>query len=243
MRVFCSVAVAQVGAGHQVGLYPVMDLQRTLGLQPGRLLVAGVLFGSLGQQAAHELLHVAVDHPLPAVNDGVHEVVAPAHEPVLHVNGILFPVHDPGRDAVQAERADELPVPDAGAALHRQAALLADRVPQAGARVELRPGEVHLAQIPRVVHVEQQEVHVRGQARRRVGRGVQYVHVLLEQLAHGRAPERPREIVHFEHRVKENEQQQHGHHDGVRIALEQIEHFSRRSVKQNQITKCVKFIE
>lgn len=213
--VFCSVAVAQVGAGHQVGLNPVVDLQWTLGLKPGRLLVARVLLGFLGQQVTHQLVHVAVNHPLPAVHDSVHEVVAPAHEPVLHVNGILVPIHDPGRDAVQAERADELPVPDAGTALHRQAALLADRLPQAGARVELRPGEVHLAQIPRVVHVEQQEVHVRGQARRRVGRGVQYVHVLLEQLAHGRAPERPREIVHFKHPVKEDEQQQRGHHDRV----------------------------
>jgi len=215
------VAVAQVGAGHQVGLYPVVDLQRTLGLHAGRLHVAGVVLGALGQQLAHHFLHVAVDHPLPAVHDRVDEVVAAGDEPVFHVNGIVVPVHDPRRYGVQAERPDELAVPDVGAALHRQPALLPDGLPQAGPGVELGPGEVHLAQIPRVVHVEQQKVHVRGQARGRVRGRVQHVHVLLEQRAHGRAPERPGEIVHFEHPVQQHQHQQHGHRGGVHVALEQ----------------------
>lgn len=178
-----------------------MDLQRTLGLQPRRLLRARVLLGVLGQHLAHQLLHVAVDHTLPAVHNRVHEIVTPADEPVLHVDGVFVPIDDPGRYAVQAERPDELAVPDAGAALYRKTALLADRRPQAGSRVELGPGEVHLAQVPRVVHVEQQEVHVRGQTRGRVRGGVQYVYVLLEQRAHGRAPERPGKIMHLEYRV------------------------------------------
>lgn len=218
-----SVAVAQVGAGHHVGLNPVVHLQRTLGLHPGRLQLARVLLGPFGQQLTHHLIDVAVDHALPAVHDGVDEVVAPADEPVFHVDGIVVPVHDPGRYAVQAERSDELPVPDVSTALHRQATLLPDGRPQARPRVELGPGEVHLAQVPRVVHVEQQEVHVRGQTRRRVGRRIQHVHVLLEQRAHGRAPECPGEIVHLKHPVQQHQHQQHGHHRGVRVALENIE--------------------
>lgn len=89
------------------------------------------------------------------MHDGIDEVVAPAHEPVLHVNRVPVPVNDPGRYAVQAERPDELPVPDAGATLDGQPALFPNRFPQPGARVELCPGEIHLPQVPRVVHVEQ----------------------------------------------------------------------------------------
>lgn len=205
----------------------MVDLQRALGLHPGRFLqVTGPLLSALGQQLTHQHLDVAVDHPLPAVHDGVDEVVAPAHEPVLHVNGVSIPVNDPGRYAVQAERPDELPVPNAGATLHRQPTLLPDRLPQPGARVELCPGEVHLSQVPRVVHVEQQEVHVRGQARRRVRSGVQYVHVLLQDPAHGRTPQRPGKIVHLEHPVQDHDYQQRGHRESVRIARQQeFNHF------------------
>lgn len=94
-------------------------LQRAFGLHFGCLQIARVLLGALGQQLAHQLLHVAVDHPLPAVHDRVDEIVAPAHEPVFHVNGIVVPVHDPGRYGVQAKRPDEFAIPDVGAALHR----------------------------------------------------------------------------------------------------------------------------
>lgn len=225
MRLPRSVAVAQVRAGHQVGLYPVVDLQRALRLEPRRLHVRRVLFGELGQQLAHQLLHIAVDHALPAVHDRVHEAVAAAHEPVLHVDGVVVPVHDPRRYGVHGERANEFPVPDVSAALHRQPALLADRLPQAGARVELGAREVHLAQVPRVVHVEQQEVHVRGQARGRERGRVQYVHVLLEQRACGRAPEGPSEVVHLKHPVQQHHHQQRGHRDRVRVAREQVKHF------------------
>lgn len=197
----------------------MVDLQRALGLHPGRFLqVAGPLFGSFGQQLIHQHLDVAVDHPLPAVHDGIDEVIAPTHEPVLHVNGISFPVNDPGRYAVQAKRPDELPVPDASATLHGQPALLPNRRPQPGASVEFCAGEVHLPQVPRVVHVEQQEVYVRGQARRGKRSGVQYVHVLLQDPAHGRTPQRSGKIVHLEHPVQDHDHQQHGHREGVRIA-------------------------
>lgn len=95
-----SISVAQIGTGHQVGLYPVVDLQRALRLQSGRLHVAGVLLGVLDQQLTHQLLDVAVDHPLPAVHDRVDKIVATADELVLHVDGVVIPVHDPRRYAV-----------------------------------------------------------------------------------------------------------------------------------------------
>lgn len=44
-----SVSVAQVGTGYHVRLHPVVDFQRALRLHPGRLLIAGTLFGVLGQ--------------------------------------------------------------------------------------------------------------------------------------------------------------------------------------------------
>lgn len=114
------------------------------------------------------------------MHDRVHETVTSADKPVFHVNGVLVPVDDPGRYGVQAKCPDELPVPDVGAALHRQAAFLADGPPQTGALVELHSGEIYLSQVSRIVHVEQQDIHVRGQARRRVRGGIQYVHILLE---------------------------------------------------------------
>lgn len=224
-----SISVAQIGAGHEVRLNPMVDLQRALGLHAGCLLqVTWSLLCTLSQQLTHHHLDVAVDHPLPAVHDGVDEVITAAHESVLHVNRFPVPVNDPRRYAVQAERPNELPVPDAGATLHGQPTLLPDRRPQPGARVELCPGEVHLPQVPRVVHVEQQEVHVRGQARRRVRSGVQYVHVFLHDPAHGRTPQGPGKIVHFKYPVQENDHQQRGYRDRVRVARQQeINHFTR----------------
>lgn len=164
------------------------------------------------------------------MNDGVDEVVAPTHEPMLHVNRISVPVNDPGRYAVQAERPDELPVPDAGATLHGKPTLVPDRFPQPCARVELGPGEVHLSQVPWVVHVEQQKVHVRGQTRWRVRSGVQYVHVLFKNPAHGRAPKGPGKIVYFEHPVQEHDHKQRGHRNRISVARQQeVKHFTRFS--------------
>lgn len=166
----------EVGAGHEVGLYPVVYLERTLGLDvgPGPGTAAAVdrrrSLGSAagGQHVAHQLVGVAADHALPVVHDGPDEPVGLGHEPELEEYGHVVPVHDPGADLVPGERAHELAVPDAIGDGEHEAAAAPELGPQPGAEQELDAGQVDLAQVPRVIHVRQVQVQVGGEARGRV---------------------------------------------------------------------------
>jgi len=160
----------EYGAGHEVGLYPVVYLDGTLG-SPIRAVGVRGLGGrrrTTTDYGAHQLVRAAVDHPLPVVHDGPDETVGLGHEPELEEYGHVVPVHDPGTDLVPAERPHELAVPDAVGYGEYEAAAAPELLPQAGAQQELYAGQVDLAQVPSVVHVRQVHVQVGGQAHGRV---------------------------------------------------------------------------
>lgn len=69
-----------------------------------------------------------------------------------------------GRYFVDAEGPQEPTVADRRCTLHHPGSLGTDLAVQVTPLVEVRSGEVQLAKVPRVVHVEEKRVHVRGGA-------------------------------------------------------------------------------
>lgn len=207
----------QVGAGHEVGLYPVVYLDGTLGSPVravGRLGRGRSRGRGRGRQrrpagpaedGAHQLLRAAVDHPLSVIHDGPDETVGLRHEPELEEYRHVVPVHDPGADLVPAERTHELPVPDAVGDGEYEPAAAPELAPYAGAQQELDTRQVDLAQVPGVVHVGQVHVQVGGQAHGRVHGRVGGPELFLEPRGRHVAEQRPEEVRQV--------QRAHGGHD------------------------------
>lgn len=62
------------------------------------------------------------------------------------------------------QRLDESTITNGRCTLHNARSLGTDFAVQARSLVEVRSGEIQLAQVPRVVHVIKERVHVRGGA-------------------------------------------------------------------------------
>jgi len=196
------------GAGHEVGLYPVMYLDGTLGSPVPVVGVRG-LGGrrrTAADYGAHQLVSATVDHPLPVVHNGPDETVRLGHEPELKKYGHVVPVHDPGADLVPAKRPHELAVPDAIGNGEYEASAAPELLPQAGSQQELDAGQVDLTQVPSVVHVRQVHVQVSGQAHGRVYGRVGDPEFLLDARRRHVTEQRPEEIRQGQ-RAHENQDQ------------------------------------
>lgn len=220
----------EAGTGHEVGLYPVVYLDgtlgtlvRTLGGRLGGLRRVSAVATTTPDDGAHQLVRAAVDHLLTVVYDGPDEPVCFGHEPELEEYGHVVPVHDPGADLVPAERADEPAVPDAVGDGEYETAAAPELSPYAGAQQELDAGQVDLAQVPGVVHVSQVHVQVGSQAHGRVDGRVGGPELLLEARGRHVAEQRPEKVRQV--------QQAHGYQNQrqSRASRRQCDHRRRRS--------------
>lgn len=82
------------------GFYPQPNFWWTLGLLS---YFGGLFVGWVFHQFGDDLLDVAFNHLLLAIDDGTDEVIAFCDKPVLHINGSFVPIDDSRCDVVEGE--------------------------------------------------------------------------------------------------------------------------------------------
>lgn len=195
-----SFILAQLLAGHFDGIQPELKICRHLWAL-GRF---GVSF--------EQFADVALGDALLGEGDGADEAIGQCDELLLQVDGLVVPPDELRLDLVWMEDGYGAAIAHTAGSLDGAAAALTHQLIEIGQRIEMEAGKVQLAQIARIVHVPQEDVHVLGGAQAVDGCGVRHLALALEQPAGEHRENAAYKVVNIPNDVQneQHHQQRHG---------------------------------
>lgn len=107
---------------------------------------------------------VAVGDALLGEGHCPNEAIGQGDELLLDVDGLVVPPHQLRGDLVRMEDGNGATIPDTTGPLDGAAAPGPDPLVQSGQSVEVEAGKVQFPQVPGIVHVPDEDVHVLGGA-------------------------------------------------------------------------------
>uniref|UniRef100_A0A182UC03 Nucleotide exchange factor SIL1 n=1 Tax=Anopheles melas TaxID=34690 RepID=A0A182UC03_9DIPT len=158
----------------------------------------------------HQLQHVYVGDALLGHGDGTHEPIGKRHKLLLQIDGLLVPPDQLGGDFVRGKDGDRSAIAHARRTLDGAAPLRLNFAIDARQPVKVEACKVELAQIARIVHVADKDVHVLRSAESVNGRLVGHFPFALEQHTVPEGGHTAKEVVHIPDHVQDQQSHQQG---------------------------------